>query len=217
MPILPLFPSISSEQWSAFGTGLTAWATVALAIAAFFGLRQWRTQLTGTSKYEIARRLALLGLQFRDECIRARSPGTFRYEYIDRPKDENESSEETRKNDEYYARRKRLVPLAETLNKMKTTSWEAEIILGNDVKRLVTPFEDILGELNLAIDKHFHYQQEYADMNFGKDLPDISEEEIRKRQKLWRTVYSSSKDDELNQELDEVTESLKQYLQTFIK
>ena len=156
MQIFPLFPSTSPEQWSALGTMLTGWATVALVFVAFLGLRQWHAQLTGTSKYEIARRLALLGLQFRDEFIKARNPFTFAHESADRLRKESETKTEAQTNDEYYARRKRLAPLNETLTKMRATSWEAEIILDEDIQKYISPFEAIFGELYSAIEMYFY-------------------------------------------------------------
>jgi hypothetical protein len=222
MCIFPLFPEVSPEQWSAFGVGLTGWATLFLAIAAIFGLRQWRTQLIGTGKYEIARRLALLSLQFRDEFIQARNPMTFSFEYPDRPKGESDTNGEIQKiNDQYYVRQKRLEPLRETLNKMKAASWEAEIILGEDIQQYITPFDDIFKELFSAILVYFSRRQTDAErtkfMRPEDGLRDMSQETKDETQKLWRIIYFSGSDDELNPKLDETVVLLKQYLQKFIR
>ena len=50
--------------------GLSALGVIILGI---FGLIQWKAELTGRTKFDIARKMAKAALQFRDEVKRARS------------------------------------------------------------------------------------------------------------------------------------------------
>ena len=49
----------------------------------------------------------------------------------------------------------RLRPLQETLGNLYSTSWEAEVILGDDVKRLIQPLEHAFKKLYAAIQTYF--------------------------------------------------------------
>lgn len=60
--------------------GLSA---AAVAIAGVSGLYQWRAELKGRTKYELACRMVILAFQFRDEYKRARNPFTFPGESAD--------------------------------------------------------------------------------------------------------------------------------------
>ena len=42
-------------------------SAIVVAVLGFIGLRQWRKELTGKSKFDIARRMAILSFRFRDE------------------------------------------------------------------------------------------------------------------------------------------------------
>lgn len=217
MSIWSFLTSISTDEWSAFGTVITGLATVVLVITAFLGVRQWRIQLTGTNKYDIARRLALLGLQFRDEFSQARSPLTFAQESADRSRREGETRDEAQINDEYYARRMRLKTPTETLQKMRATAWEAEILLGKDAQELVGPFEEALQDLISAIEMHFYYRHEDLKRSRTGIIIELPDDEKKKRNEFWRIVYRGGENDELSLKVNEATQYLKTYLQTFIK
>jgi hypothetical protein len=58
------------------GNVVVGLSAVVVAIVAVIGLRQWRVELTGRTKFELARKIALLAYQFRDELHAARNPFT---------------------------------------------------------------------------------------------------------------------------------------------
>ena len=92
----PWFVELISILSNAF-IGLSA---LAVAVIGFVGLRQWRAELTGKTKFDIARKLAILAFQYRDEYKRARNPFTFPGEWSERQKGENEAADEANVLDE---------------------------------------------------------------------------------------------------------------------
>jgi hypothetical protein len=130
-------------------------SAIAVAVFAFIGLRQWKIQLTGRTKFEVARKMAILAFEFRDEYKRVRSPMTLPGESSERQVAESETLEETNLLNEYFARRNRLRPLQDTLRKLYETSWEAEIILDKDIGKFIKPLEKAFSELYASIESYF--------------------------------------------------------------
>ena len=143
---------------------LVALSALAGVVAAIAGFCQWRKELTGKAKFEVARRIAVLSLQFRNEFIRVRatSPLTFSGESAQRQRTGNESPAETQLLDEYFARMKRLESLQEILLKLRASSWEAKVVLNEDVDKLLQPLEQVSMELWGAIMTYFSTQLERA-------------------------------------------------------
>ena len=189
-------------------------SNISIAVAAIIGiigLWQWRTELVGKTKFEVARKITLLALQFRDEYGRARNPWTFRNKSIERVRLDNESPEETRVLDEYYARSRRLQPLQDTLRKFYEASWEAEVILSKDDAKLVELFEKFFDHLYIAVDFHFEEvlkQARKQSMNTKEDY-----EAIRANKKI---IYGI-RDDEIYKSVDAATETVKKQLKKYIR
>lgn len=142
-----------------------AFSAVAGVVTAIVGFRQWRRELMGKEKFRIARKIAVLSLQFRDEFLRARSPLTFSGECATRQRDDNESPTETQLLDEWFARRKRLESLQQSLRMLRATSWEAEVVLNKDISKLLRPLEQAFTELWGAVEAYFSTQIERARSN----------------------------------------------------
>jgi len=157
-----MLPSYLVETISVVSDAFVALSALAVAIIGFIGLRQWREELTGKAKFEVARKIVTLSFQFRDEFGRARSPLTFGGEAAERPKFGGETEEETQLLDECFARKKRLEPLQESMRKLREASWEAEIVLSEDVGKLLQPFEHAFIELWSAIEAYFSTQLKRA-------------------------------------------------------
>jgi hypothetical protein len=130
-------------------------SAIGVAVFAFIGLQQWKIQLTGRTKFEVARKMAVLAFEFRDEYKRARSPMTLSGESSERQVAESETLEETNLLNEYFAHRNRLRPLQDTLRKLYETSWEAEIILDKDIGKFIKPLEKAFSELYASIESYF--------------------------------------------------------------
>ncbi len=190
---------------------LVGLSAVVVAIAAIIGLRQWRAELTGRTKFEIARKIALLAYQFRDEFHAARTTFTYAGESAGRPRKEGETREESNRLDERYARFARLNRPQDTLRKLREATWEAEIILSKEIAQQIQPFEGAFQELAVAMETHFSYQMDFARGRIRADQVEPAE--------LWRLttlVYGGSETDALrdsvNTAVATLTTQLKQYL-----
>jgi len=184
--------------------GLSA---LTVAIIGIIGLRQWRAELKGKTKFEIARKMALLLFQYRDEYKRARNPFTFLGESAERKKDDAETQGEVQLLDEYYARRNRLVPLQETLRKLYEVSWEAEVVLDKEIGKFIQPIEDSFKELFTSIEAYF--QTQYNQLKRGGG----PEEEWLKPH--YKRIYGI--DDESSEAIDNSTNALVEKLKVYLE
>jgi hypothetical protein len=198
---------------SSVGTFTAGLGTIALSVLAFFGVKQWRAQMTGTSKYELARQLGHLAVRFQDELRQARGAMTFYYESEDRPREENESRQLANVLDESFARRKRLKPVRETLQQMQAVGWEAEVILGSEVREHIEGFQRIISRL--ALSTHVYFESRLRSARGEETLQ--TDEERKIFQGAWKDVYGGGSGDELAAEAKVATEALLRYLQQYIK
>src|SRR5256885_1226617 len=91
--------SATCQQWTSIISNL---AVAIAAILGIIGLWQWRAELLGKTKFEVARKMTLLALQFRDEYGRARNPWTEPREWLDRKRAEDEKTNESTVLNEYF-------------------------------------------------------------------------------------------------------------------
>jgi hypothetical protein len=146
----------SFQPWFIELTNIIHNLAVALAaILGIMGLWQWRKELVGKAKFEVAQKMMVLALQFRDEYIHARDPWTYPYEWAERKKSNNESKGECEMLNEYFARSRRLLPLRDILRKFNEVSWEAEVVLSEKDAKLIQPFEKTFKTLTIAIESFF--------------------------------------------------------------
>lgn len=73
----------SLEAWSKLSTIFSDVLLGIAAIVGIFGYNKWRAELTGKAKFEIARKLALVGFQFRHQFRIIRDPFTYPWETQD--------------------------------------------------------------------------------------------------------------------------------------
>jgi hypothetical protein len=189
--------------------GLSA---LVIAILGIIGLSQWKAELTGRTKFDIARKMAKAALQFRDEVKRARSIYTLDGEAVDRIKGEHESQNESEILNEFYARRQRLMPLQKSLGELYETGWEAELLIDKEINELIKPLEETFKNLYVAIETHFHLIYENARQQ--KPLDNLDNDDLL-LEKYHGIIYGRD-NDEFSQSSDkavrELTEKLKTYL-----
>jgi hypothetical protein len=205
-----LFEPWVVELISILSDALVGLSALAVAIIGFVGLKQWRAKLTGKTKFDIARKMAILAFQYRDEYKRARNPFTFYGESSERKKSENETDDEANMLDEYFARRKRLGLLQETLRQLYEASWEAEILLDKDIGKAIIPLEDSFKELFVSMEAYFQTSYNQVIRKQGRG---ISEEWLQNHYKI---VYGTA-DDEASKVIDGVTNILVEKLKGYIK
>ena len=187
--------------------GLSALAAV---VAGVWGLRSWKTELKGKTRYEVARRLALVAMKCRSEFHRARDPFTYQSEWTAREPREGETEAERQLRNEWYARSGRASALGDALVELMEARWEAEILLYEKAGELVSPFITLSRELNAAIGSYFQGKLRRARTGQGKpDLDDFYEQQFAK-------IYGVSSD-EFGKRIDGAVDELVQALRRHIR
>jgi len=196
------FISVISDMF----VGISA---LTVAVLGIVGLYQWKRELTGKIKIDVARAMAKKALQFRDEAKSTRSPFTFSGESAERERDENESLDKTHLLDEFYARRNRLILLQETLRELYELSWEAEILIDGKIANHLVPLEKIFRELFASTEAYFQTNLERVD----RAKPADPEEWIMEH---YQRIYGTS-DDDFSKSIDAAVNNLNEELKAIIK
>ncbi len=182
-------------------------SAIIVTFLGFWGLYQWRRELIGRTRFEVARKMAMLAFQLRDEFIQARNPSTFAHESAERKRLDNETIEETQIRDEYFARIQRLAPLLVTIGKLDELCWEAQIVIDEDIERFIIPLKGFVQELSSAIQVYFQWQITRSERTKTIEPRGMLE-------KSHSQIYGSP-NDEISQKVDkavkELTEELKNY------
>ena len=189
-------------------------SAIIVAGVALYGLHTWREELTGKARFELARKIMLLGFKIRADFQEARNPSTSSGEYAARPRQEGESPGKSDILDEWYAKYHRLVPLLEDLIKLREAGWEAKILLGRDasnsVSEAINVFMNSHAELASAIEWHFRV----AIRNEVGGTSTKTDQVLHR--KFERIIYSASGDD-FSKQIEKVTEQLASALQIYVK
>lgn len=184
---------------------MAASATV-VAIFTAIGVTQWRSEMKGRARFEIAREIVGLINQFCDQYTRTRQAPIFFQEYSSRDKREEEGQEEARYRDELYARDRRVQILYETLIKLRKTSWQAEIVFTKEFGEHLEPFRRAYKDLRKAVDV---YCSTYLERAMEGALPDITE--IRLLEEHRRVIYGDE-EDEYSQRIANAVDEFVAYL-----
>lgn len=195
--------------------GLSA---VGVAILACWGLKQWRVELEGKVRFEIARRMVSLAFQFRDEFKRARSGEKFFGKSSERQKGDDETPEKARLLNKHFRRRKGLEPLQETLRKLYESAWETEAITDENVSKFIEPLENTYKRLDRAVTIYFstklklqsERQENQVEYTFRDFI--IESDELES----YRSIIYSSDDDEMSQSVDAAVNTLAEELKKLI-
>jgi len=206
MPQLPPF-----QEWLVQLISMAS--SILLALAALFGIRsfwQWRKELVGKTKFEVARRIILLALQFRDEFHAVRGIFTFAGESSERQHGENETESEAVILSEHFARAKRLRTLQDTLRKLHEAGWEADTVLDEHDAKLIEPLEKSFRDLSIAFDFYFRAQYQRAKHPHGHIGIDQTQED-----EMHKIVYGLS-DDSIGKAVDDAVNALKVQLKPHV-
>lgn len=187
-------------------------SAVVIAGVAFFGINRWRQELKGKARFEVARNVMTLAYTVQADLKWLTFPITRSEEYYGRPIQENENPDVSALLNEWYARKKRLVPLIEDLPKLEEAGWEAEIVLnetsGSQVKETITVLKRRYAQTRVAIDEYFDLLCKGAK---GADTSNYQELLTNCRNK----IYSTEGDDvsrEIEQAMSKLSSALKIYI-----
>lgn len=171
-------PPLWTDVVSAIGNCLVAVAAIVATITGIIGFRQWRHELLGKTKHEVARRLSFLAFRFNEEFTRVRNPITLAGESINRTKGEQETDNEALIQNEYYAKSKRLNELNKIVEEIRQAGWEAETLIDPVIAEFVSPIIDNYVNLAASIVTHFRMQMTNAKRPDGalvsESAPDLT-------------------------------------------
>ena len=189
---------------------VVALSAIAVAVIGLPGLQQWKRELRGKSKFELARRIALYAFEFRDRFHSARNPYTFPGESADRARAHDETREVAEVLDEWHARGKRMEALRNTARLLHEASWEGSVLLEPDVKDLIEPLESSLRDLLVSFQTYFQMQHMNASRphNLAQDAD-------------WLEVHhrrvSGMPEDPFAKDVDTAVENLVQRVRQYIQ
>lgn len=206
---------MAAPQWTDY---LSAACNVIVAVTAlvaargvYLGFQQWRRELLGKERHDIARRLVRLAFRFRDEYLWTRSPFTFAREYADRQAPEEEDPKEASIRNVLHAKLKRINTLQNTVNVIRRVSWEADIILGGEIGDLVRPLIDLYDRLGSSIEVYFSNELAAIQRPIGVQGPPV--EDIRAYNKQVYGVES----DEVSKTMTAAVDALIGRLTTYFR
>lgn len=195
--------SIASE----IAVGLSA---AIVAVVAILGLSQWRKELQGKARFEAARKLAYLAYQFGDQYKRARGTWTSVSESTERDRHPDENASEAQHRDECFARMNRIRLAQETLKEIHQVCWEAEVLFGKDIGRLIEPLEDLFNMLHTAIEMYFGHHIERAMK--GTSVPESDSAWLEDKFKI---IYGHS-EDAISNSVDKTVASFVQEIRSLV-
>ena len=167
--------------------GLSA---LVVSVAAVVGLTQWRSELKGKARLDMARQLTILAYRFRDLYHSARGIITFGQESVDREVLPGEEPDEKRYRNEYFARMNRVRLLQETMRELYQASWEGEVVFDVDVEGLIRPLAKCFNDLWVAVDTYFSHHIERARVGAQPDSSDAAW-----LREYHRTIYGHAEDE----------------------
>lgn len=184
---------MTAETVSAISDVVVALAAAGAAVAAWAGLRTWRSELRGRHEYELARRLLLVTYRVRDRLASVRNPFLAAEEFpdgYDRSKPEWKSPErEASATRHVYSNR--WDSLAAAMRDFETDALEAEVLWGSGAEQACKALRACVAKLRAAIEEHL-YWIEYAHRG------ETREESERVRAAVWQGAAPS---DPLSEEI----------------
>jgi len=192
---------------------IVAISAAIVALAAIFGINTWRRELGGKTKFEICRQIMKLIYKIQADYQSATSPLTSSGEAVDRPKQDKETDKEAQVLNEHYARQQRLGPLIEDVNKLVEASWEAKIILGSNVAKIVEAahkrLKDKVVDLMVATGSYFEIRLNEA--TSGIPYND------KKCLKEMRDIVFQTHNSEANKQIEETISELDSVLEPYVR
>lgn len=168
---------------------------------AVWGINSWRREAKWKRKYELAEEVLANFYEAHQAIQIIRSPFGFGHEGASRPKQENETKEESQIYDQAYVARERFEQNKTSLEKLQSLKFRFIALYGKD-------YEQYFDKFNQTINKIFFAADEIAMIRLGQYGDD--EDYIRKTRKESREIlYSrSNKEDKIESDLAEAVKAI---------
>ncbi|MFA6307133.1 MAG: hypothetical protein WC639_04995 [Patescibacteria group bacterium] len=194
-------------NWELFFNFIGNLSQVALAIAAFLALNKWKEQMKGGGKYNVAKKL-MVSFRKMQEIIEKKVRNPFLH-----PTEANKNQDDY--NWQYFVYQKRFKEMYDyKINNFDEYSIEAEILLGDNVKNIISEFNKKINELSLALQCGYNIYRgdtKYEDERCWQ----MYSNKIRENQELlWNIEGEKNKySPELEKIVNELKKELSQYIQ----
>ena len=189
--------------------------TGAAIIAGYVGIKglgTWRRQLKGNTEYELAKQLLRSVYELREAIASVRHPFM---QYSQEPDMPEEKLKELSVREKQWhamaqAYQKRWEPVPKAKSTLDTTLLEAEVVWGQRIVEIVSPFDELIGELLWAIQDHLEA------MNPNGYYESPGAEEIKKRRGILY-VRGNTEKDEYKKRLEEIISAIEEELKPHIE
>jgi hypothetical protein len=171
----------------------TAGAACTGAYIAYRGLTKWRDETVGKRKIELAEEVLADFYQARDIIKAARSPYGHRHEGLSRQRGENETEEDTRILNSYFAASERLAIKADFFAETWARRYRFSAVFGSEAARAYDDLFEVRNEIIVSvgslISAHGHQ---------------LSATDQASKVQWENTIWSGSEDDPIPARLDRV-------------
>jgi hypothetical protein len=182
-------------------------AAVATALAARKGLKTWAEQLHGSTRYEVARRLARATYKLRDAMAFSRSPLVEAAEFPSGYSDRGNAAENAQAWQHVFSARMR--PVLEAAREFDAEALEAEAIWGSSAASACKAMMRVVRELQVSM-QAFVEDQSQAGRNFESDA--------RFGQRMRANVFSGvQSDDALTQAISDAIAGIEAVVRPALK
>lgn len=191
------------------------------------GLKSWKQELRGRSKYDVAKNVIAGAYRVRDAINEARSPFMVAGEWEKRERDQHEPESEKRVHDSYYAYANRFKRVIDALSQWYTSVVEAEALFGEEARKKIQAVYSSAQRLRAAIDIHHRNEFQAAKSHLIRE-ESASTAKFHKQNDniIWGVHPGIGKPDEdksylddggFQVDLDSAVDGIKKYFEAFVK
>lgn len=186
-------------------------------IVALIGIKLWYRELKGKAHFQTARNILVSTYRVRDAISSCQSAFMFASEFTNRQHSTNETEEEKRLNDSYYAFSNRFKKVYEERANLYNYYVEAEAYFDKDAVKSINKLFRVINNLKVAIDLYHQFKLQ----NVGEDkmmrqfyniLYGITN--YKKEKEKVKDLFD---DDNFAKELDESITEIEYYFKKLIK
>ena len=186
-------------------------------VLAYAGLNTWKTQLRGTSEYELAKAVISGVYRVRDSIFAAQAPFMSAGEWSERVEKPAETATQRDALNAHFAYKKRLQRVWDERSALYPSIIEAEALHGDEASQLFKKLFESIAKLSTAVETHFKLMY-HDNLNYD-DLKTRSRENILygMNKKTNPTGESEEIDDaNFREELDRAIGEIRDYFSKFI-
>lgn len=198
---------LSNANWESFFNVVGNLSQVAIAIVAFLALDTWKEKMKGGGKYAVARSLLISAIRMQGIIEKkVRNPSLHPAEAEKNQDDHNW---------QYSVYQKRFKEMYDyKIENFDKYAIEAEVLLGDNVKNIISEFNKKIDELSLALQLGYTMCWD----NFGHEDEEcwkkLHDKILENRKLLWNVEL---KDNKYTPELEKIIDKLKKELSQYIQ